>query len=154
MAFEYKKENQEEIKTYFWTILKWYWFIVPAFYFIVILPNITLNEGGASFGGGDVFTLLYQFLNFSMSGLMFVMHPIERSKIGVGDKFLKIATVQQFFTRNIFGVILIILAWYQLPYKVELETIDPEDEEKWYFKPKTILIITIVILSLVLLTML
>ena len=53
--------------------------------------------------------------------------------------------------RNIFGLILSAILWFQLPYKVTEDMVEPEELEKWAFKPKTILIIMGVILGLSLL---
>ena len=143
MIFEQKETNTKKTKTYFWTILKWYWFIVPSILYIVILPRIVLTEGGPSFVNQDIFTMLFQFMNLLFSGLMFVTKPIERSKSGVADIFLKVAIIQQFVAQNIFGVILTALAWYQLPYKVTPEPTEAEDKGSFYFKPKTILYLAI-----------
>lgn len=153
MAFERKEMNQEEPKTFFWTALKWYWFIIPTIYYILVLPNLLLNEGGLEVRPEDLFTMVIQFSTYVMSGLMFATNPIEQSKNGVADKFLKVAVVQQFITRNIFGVILAFLAWYQLPSKVNLEKVDSKETDKRYFKPKTILVLSGISLSLAILLM-
>lgn len=153
MDVQHSKKKQEKTKTYFWTILKWYWFIVPAFYYILILPRLVLNDAGPMVSGEDIFTILFQFLNFILSGLMFVTNPLERSKTGVADNFLKIAVTQQFIVQNIFGMILALLTWYNLPYRVKPEDVSPEDTKKWYFKPKTILILSGVSLAIAIFSM-
>lgn len=153
MVFERKEIKQEEPKTYFWTFLKWYWFIIPSFYYIVIIPRLALNEGGSLVGGEDIFTMIFQFSNYVLSGLMFVTNPIEQTRTGVADKFLKIAVIQQIMIRNIFGVVLGLLAWYQLPTNGNIEFDESEGTNNWYFKPKTIVILSIVSLVLTLLTL-
>ncbi|MCG3356866.1 hypothetical protein JHQ82_11220, partial [Neisseria meningitidis] len=65
---------------------------------------------------------------------------MERSKTGLADKFLKAAVAQQFLAQNIFGLILAAIVWYQLPYRVDPEKVEPEELEKWHFQPKTIYI--------------
>lgn len=159
MFFERKEVKQEKPKTFFWTFLKWYWFIVPSLYYILVVPSLALNEGGSLVTGQDIFTMLFQLSNYILSGLMFVTNPMERSKNGVADKFLKIAVVQQIMLRNILGVILGLLAWYQLPETIsrqQLEEVDTEsdseEDRERYFKPKTILIIAVISLVLTIAT--
>lgn len=153
MDLKKNETEQEKPKKYFWTFLKWYWFVVPSFYYILVLPKLVLNDAGSLVGGEDIFTILFQFLNYVLSGLMFVTNPLEQSKTGVADKFLKIAVAQQFIVQNIFGMILALLAWYNLPYRVKPEELSPEDTEKWSFKPKTILVLSTATLALSILSM-
>lgn len=146
MGIQHSKKTQEKPKTYLWTLLKWYWFIVPAFYYILVLPELALNGVDAAVDGKILFTIIYHFMNFVLSGLMFAINPIEQSKSGVANLFLKIAVAQQLVVQNIFGMILAFLTWYNLPYRIRPEQVDAEDAEKWHFKPKTILITSIAML--------
>ncbi|MDN6161506.1 MAG: hypothetical protein L0I79_01925 [Atopostipes sp.] len=146
MVFERKEKEEleapKEVKTYFWTFLKWTWIALPSIYFVIALPGILERAEGA-LSLFDLTTLFFQILNFVMAGNMFLIEPSERSRSGVADKFLKIGALQQFFAENIFGLILILLAWYQLP-KVLPNDYEVEEKDMNYLKPKTNLVITIV----------
>lgn len=133
------KKLAENKKNYYWIFLKWYWLVTPVIYFAFILPEKAMSTGSLLMQGEDIFTLLFQFINMVMSGLMFASHPVEQSKTGHADIFLKMAAVQQFFVQNWFGLILTVITWYKLPYKVKEESI--EEENKLYFQSKTILLI-------------
>lgn len=147
MVFEQKKkfdqETDEEVKSYFWTFLKWYWLVIPTIYFLFGLPGILESTEGSSLSLIDISTLFFQILNFVMAGNMFLIDPLERSRTGVADKFLKIGVIQQFFTENIFGIILILLTWYQLPKALPAD-FEEEEEEVKHLKPRTNLIIAII----------
>lgn len=148
MAFERKEIESKKPKTIYWTILRWYWLIIPTIYFLIIVPSLTEGSNTPMLEPGDVFNLIFQMFNYALAGLMTVTAPTERSKSGIADTFLKMVAVQQFLVQNIFGIVLTVLVWYQLPYKVAPETVDPEEAEKWHFQPKTIFILTAVILGL------
>lgn len=150
MAFDRKEVEKEKPKTILWTLLKWYWLIVPTMFYLFIVPNVIDSSNGV-LHSGDAFNLALQLLNYGLGGLMMVINPLERSKTGVADNFLKMAVAQQFLAQNIFGLILSAILWYQLPYKVTEDMVEPEELEKWHFQPKTILIIMGVILGISLL---
>lgn len=150
MAFDRKEVEKEKPKTILWTLLKWYWLIVPTMFYLFIVPNVIDSSNGVLLSG-DAFNLALQLLNYGLGGLMMVINPLERSKTGVADNFLKMAVAQQFLAQNIFGLILSAILWYQLPYKVTEDMVEPEELEKWHFQPKTILIIMGVILGISLL---
>lgn len=147
MAFDRKEVEKEKPKTILWTLLKWYWLIVPTMFYLFIVPNV-LETGNGVLHSGDAFNLAFQLLNYGLAGLMMVTNPVERSKSGVADNFLKMAVAQQFLAQNIFGLIATAILWYQLPYKVTEDMVEPEELEKWHFQPKTILIIMGVILAI------
>lgn len=67
---------------------------------------------------------------------------------------MKLAAIQQFLAQNIFGLILTVIVWYQLPYKIDVETVEQEELEKWHFQPKTIYIITGILLAVTILVVL
>lgn len=150
MAFDRKEVKKEKPKSILWTLLKWYWLIVPTMFYLFIVPNVIDSSNGV-LHSGDAFNLALQLLNYGLGGLMMVINPLERSKTGVADNFLKMAVAQQFLAQNIFGLILSAILWYQLPYKVTEDMVEPEELEKWHFQPKTILIIMGVILGISLL---
>lgn len=150
MAFDRKEVEKEKPKSILWTLLKWYWLIVPTMFYLFIVPNVIDSSNGV-LHSGDAFNLALQLLNYGLGGLMMVINPLERSKTGVADNFLKMAVAQQFLAQNIFGLILSAILWYQLPYKVTEDMVEPEELEKWHFQPKTILIIMGVILGISLL---
>lgn len=150
MAFDRKEVEKEKPKTILWTLLKWYWLIVPTMFYLFIVPNVIDSSNGV-LHSGDAFNLALQLLNYGLGGLMMVINPLERSKTGVADNFLKMAVAQQFLAQNIFGLILSAILWFQLPYKVTEDMVEPEELEKWHFQPKTILIIMGVILGISLL---
>lgn len=150
MAFDRKEVEKEKPKTILWTLLKWYWLILPTMFYLFIVPNVIDSSNGV-LHSGDAFNLALQLLNYGLGGLMMVINPLERSKTGVADNFLKMAVAQQFLAQNIFGLILSAILWYQLPYKVTEDMVEPEELEKWHFQPKTILIIMGVILGISLL---
>lgn len=147
MVFERKETITQtettEKKNYFWTILQWYWFVVPSIYFVFILPQITQNTQDVPLSMKDISIMLFQLFNYSMAGNMYLMDKQEVSRQGVADKFLKFAMAQQFLIQNIFGMILAFFAWYQLPRTgvAELET---AEQEKLKVKPKTNLIWVVV----------
>lgn len=147
MVFERKEttaqEESKEIQTYFWTFLKWYWLLIPTFYFLFILPKLVQDFGGATLSFTDISTLFFQMLNYIMVAIMFLIDPRERSRKGVADKFLKIGVFQQFFVQNIFGMIFTLLAWYQLPKRLPAEIVE-FDEEATHTKPKTTLILVVI----------
>ncbi|MDN6195926.1 MAG: hypothetical protein L0I93_05510 [Atopostipes suicloacalis] len=147
MVFERKEtESQKstsEVKSYFWTFLKWYWVIIPSIYFLFALPEMLENMEGGTLSFNDISILFFQILNFIMAANMFLINPLEQSKAGIADKFLKIGAFQQIFAENIFGFILIILAWYQLPKSLADDYEAKEDEIK-YIQPKKNIIIAIV----------
>lgn len=147
MVFERKEkitqEESKEIKTYFWTLLKWYWLLVPTFYFMFILPKLVQNIGGGLLSFTDISTLFFQTLNYIMVAIMVLIDPKERSRKGVADKFLKIGIFQQFFVQNIFGMIFVLLAWYQLPRTLPTKNVELE-EEQTHIKPKTTLILVVI----------
>lgn len=149
--FERKEKETETNKANWvlWSILKWYWLIVPTFYFLFMVPGYLEDSSGLE--PAVAFNLIFQLINYAFAGIMTVTNPTERSKTGLADKFLKAAAVQQFMVQNILGLILTVLVWYQLPYRVNPETVEPEEKEKWYFQPKTIYIITGVLLGITLL---
>lgn len=118
MKSENKRKSKKKTNTYLWTSLKWYWFLVAAFYFLFILPKMFQADAGLTMEVADVLTLLFQVQNIILSGLMIMISPLERTKVGVADIFLKIAAVQQFIVGNIFGLLLTVFVWYRLPYKI------------------------------------
>lgn len=154
MAFERKEVEKEKPKSVLWSILKWYWLLVPTFYFLIIVPGMLQQSEGPGLEPAAAFNLVFQLINYGLAGIMTVTDPLERSKTGLADKFLKAAVAQQFLAQNIFGLILTVVVWYQLPYRVDPEMIEPEELEKWHFQPKTIYIITGVILAVTLLVVL
>lgn len=154
MAFERKEVEKEKPKTILWSILKWYWLLVPTFYFLIIIPGALQQSEGQGLAPDVAFNLVFQLINYGLAGIMTVTHPLERSKTGLADKFLKAAVAQQFLAQNIFGLILTVIVWYQLPYKVDPELVEPEELEKWHFQQKTIYIITGVFLVITLLVVL
>lgn len=149
MIFERKENNQLEqentnnVQTYFWTLLKWYWLLIPSFYFMIKLPALVQEMEAAPLSTTEVSTLFFQILNYSMAANMFLMAPEEQSKKGVADKFLKIGLVQQFFVGDLIAIILIALAWYQLPKDLVGITIE-RDEKDAKVKPRTNMILVII----------
>lgn len=159
MVFERKEGIEEketgDVKGIFWSVLKWYWFIIPSIYFLFGLPGLldSMEAGSPSFL--NISTLFIQIITFLMGVNMHLMKRSEQSRKGVGDSFLKIAAFQQIFTENIIGFILVLVTWYKLP-KVPL----PDSERKEQkaegeikdLKPKTNRMIAFVltILSLIL----
>lgn len=143
MVFERKETIAQtetvEKKNYFWTILKWYWFIVPSIYFVFVLPQLTQSTTGKPLTMTDISIMLFQLLNYSMAANMYLIDEQEQSRQGVADKFLKIGMLQQFFIKNIFGLILAFFAWYQLPRTKGTKLEEPE-QENLKVKPKTNLI--------------
>jgi hypothetical protein len=154
VAFERKEVEKEKPKSILWSILKWYWLLVPTFYFLVIIPGSLQQSEGQGLAPDVAFNLVLQLINYGLAGIMTVTHPLERSKTGLADKFLKAAVAQQFLAQNIFGLILTVIVWYQLPYKVDPELVEPEELEKWHFQQKTIYIIMGVLLGITLLVVL
>lgn len=152
MEFQRKDKAPNE-KNYYWVLLKWYWLIVPVFYFIFILPEKAMSTGGLVMTGEDIFTLLFQFINLILAGLAFMTHPVEQSKTGHADLFLKIAAAQQFLVQNWLGLILTVVSWYKLPYKVEADEVAEDEKNKWYLKSKTVIIVVVICLVVSLLSM-
>jgi len=144
VAFEQKEVSNKDKKpnTTFWTILRWYWILVPSLYFLFVIPNLAEGNEAPLLEPADVFNVLFQLLNLSLAGVMTVTAPIEQSKVGAADNILKVAAVQQFLVQNILGLILTVVAWYKLPYKVDPAVITKEEAEKWHFEPKTLYILT------------
>ena len=147
MVFEKKEVKNNKPKTALWTGLKWYWLLVPTFFYLLIVPGVVENSNG-TLESGDAFNLAFQLLNYGLAGLMVVTNPLERSKTGVADKFLKLAVVQQFLAQNYFGLILAVITWSQLPFKVTEDMVEPEELEQWSFQPKTIMILVGVIVGI------
>lgn len=151
MVFE-RKETIEatqtaERKSFFWTILQGYWFIVPSIYFIFVLPQLSQNSQGVPLSMTDISMMLFQLFNYSMAGNMYLINEQEQSRQGVADKFLKLAMVQQFFIQNIIGMILAFFAWYQLPRRAGAK-LEADEQEKMKVKPKTNLIWVLVTTAL------
>ena len=151
MAFERKETPTENHNTMFWTILKWYQVLIPTFYFVFVVPNMVEGAEGAAIELGDIYTIFFHLLNLAFAGIIIQTPPLERSRTGVADKILKIAVVQQFLIQNIFALMLTLFVWYKLPYKVKPEMITIEEAEKWYFQPKTLFILMLIILGLTIL---
>jgi len=143
-VFEQKEVSNKDKKpnTTFWTILRWYWILVPTLYFLFVVPNLAEGNETAMLQPAEVFNVLFQLLNLGLAGVMTVTAPIEQSKVGAADNILKVAAVQQFLVQNIFGLILTVIAWYKLPYKVDPAAITEEEAEKWHFETKTLYILT------------
>src|SRR5690625_1288008 len=102
-------------------MLKWYWLLIPTFYFLFFIPN-TSQEG--ELAPSVAVNLMLQIVNYGLAGIMIVTHPVEKSKTGLADNFLKLAAIQQFLAQKIFGRILTVIVWYQLPYKRDVETVE------------------------------
>ena len=151
MAFERKEIEKEKPKSGLWSMLKWYWLLSPTFYFLFFVPKALQQADGGALAPDVALNLIFQMVNYGLAGIMAVTHPQEKSKTGLADKFLKAAAIQQFLARNIFGLVLTVIVWYQLPYKVDAESIEPEELEKWHFQPKTIYIITGILLAITIL---
>ena len=138
----FNEENPNKVQTYFWTLLKWYWLLIPSFYFLVKLPALMQEIEAGPLSMEEVSTVFFQILNYSMAANMFLMAPEEQSKKGVADKFLKIGLIQQLFVGDLIGIILLALAWYQLPKVLVGKTIK-QDEKSAQVKPRTNLILVI-----------
>lgn len=152
MEFE-RKEREPSEKNYYLLLLKWYWLIVPIIYFIFILPEKAMSTGTLIMTGEDIFTLLFQFINLILAGLIFMSNPLEQSKTGHADIFLKIAAAQQFLVQNWLGLILTVASWYKLPYKVKKYEITEDEKNKWFLESKTIVIVAAVSLVVSILSM-
>ncbi len=148
MIFERKdnnhlnKEDTNKVQTYFWTLLKWYWLLVPSIYFLVKLPALLQEIEAGPLSMKEISTVFFQILNYTMAANMFLMAPEELSKKGVADKFLKIALIQQFFVGDLISIILVALAWYQLP-KVFVGEVIEQGDKSAQVKPRTNLILVI-----------
>ena len=151
MAFERKEIEKENPKSALWSMLKWYWLLIPTFYFLFFISNAS-QQG--ELAPSVALNLMLQMVNYGLAGIMTVTHPVEKSKTGLADNFLKLAAIQQFLAQNIFGLILTVIVWYQLPYKIDVETVEQEELEKWHFQPKTIYIITGILLAVTILVVL
>ena len=151
MAFERKEIEKENPKSALWSMLKWYWLLIPTFYFLFFIPNAS-QQGELT--PSVALNLMLQMVNYGLAGIMTVTHPVEKSKTGLADNFLKLAAIQQFLAQNIFGLILTVIVWYQLPYKIDVETVEQEELEKWHFQPKTIYIISGILLAITILVVL
>lgn len=154
MIFERKEVEKKEQKNIYWTMLRWYWVLIPTFFFVFMVPNM-LNDGRTGLENmNDFYTVVFHLTNFGWAGIMITTDPIEQSKSGVGNTILKVAMVHQVLTQNLFGIMLSFLAWYNLPYRVNPESKETDEKEKLYFKPKTLLILTGVIAFITLLSLL
>ena len=97
---------------------------------------------------GVIYTMIFHMLNLSFGGILTQTHVLEQSKSGAGDKILKAVIVHQFIIQNIIGIALAIFVWYKLPYKIKSESIPTEKLEKPHFQPKTLYILTGIVLLL------
>ena len=70
MAFERKKTPNENPNTIFWTILQWYWVLIPTFYFLFVVPNMVEGVEGAALELGDVYNIFFQLLNLAFAGIL------------------------------------------------------------------------------------
>lgn len=149
--FERKKTSHGEPNSGSWEILKWYWLLVPTLFFIFVVPTWAEGTEAAAVGIGEMYTFIFQLFNLALAGIMIKTHPLERSRSGAADGVLKMAIGQQLISQNIFGIILTIYVWYKLPYKIKPEMIPAEETEKNYFQPKTLYILTGIVLILTIL---
>lgn len=140
--FERKEAPKEKPANSIWPILKWYWILIPVLYFTFVLPNAVEEAGTEAIGMGVITTIIYQFTNLSMGGLMTMLHPLEQSRSGAANNFLKIAAIQQLLVQSYFGFILILIVWYKLPNKVSPDMISEEENEQKSLPPKTIYMLT------------
>lgn len=146
--FERKETPNSTPNMTAWTILKWYWLLVPALYFIFIVPTFTEGEGAPALAIEDLYNFAFHLFNLSLAGILTQTHPLERSRTGAADGILKMAIVQQIFIRNVFGIALTIFAWYKLPHKIKPEMLSTEEAEANHFQPKTLYILTGLVLFL------
>lgn len=153
MVFERKETPKEKPANTFWSILRWYWIIIPLGYLIVVLPEASEQATTGKLGMELLITTMYQLTNLGFAGILTVTPPIEQSRVGAADKVLKIAAIQQFLMQNILGFILTLIAWYKLPHKVAPEFLHFEDEKQNYFKPKTLYILAGVLTAITILTL-
>jgi hypothetical protein len=147
-VFERKQTSNSEPNSTSWTILKWYWLLVPALFFLFVVPTWADGAEAPNLGLGDMYNFIFQLFNLSLAGILVQTDPLERSRSGAADGILKMAIGQQFISQNILGLILSGYTWYKLPYKVKPEMVTSEAAEKNYFKPKTLYILTAIVLIL------
>ncbi len=151
MAFERKKAPQERPDQKYWNLLKAYWLIVPALFFILVLPRITESPELQTVYREDVSPLVYQSMNMGLAFVFHHTHVSERTRNGAGDKLLKVAGVQQLLSRNLFGFLFVLFVWYKLPNRVNPAYFTEEEKNQSAFQPKTLYILAGVILSITLL---
>lgn len=151
--FEYKKNSDEKKSSISWSILKWYWMLVPMFFLLFIMPNQFQGGDSPLLHPRDIFNIIFQILNLSLAGIITMIHVSERSKTGAADNILKIAIVQQFLVQNYLGLILTTFAWYRLPYKVKSQMFSSEEAGKGHFQPKTLYILTGIVVGVTILSL-
>lgn len=77
MAFERKEIEKENPKSALWSMLKWYWLLIPTFYFLFFIPNAS-QQG--ELAPSVALNLMLQMVNYGLAGIMTVTHPVEKSK--------------------------------------------------------------------------
>lgn len=149
--FERKQASNSAPNSTSWSILKWYWLLVPTFFFIFVVPTWAENAQAVTLESGVIYNFIFQLFNLALAGILIQTNPLERSRSGAADGVLKMAIAQQFISQNLFGIVLTIYVWYKLPYKVKPEMVSTEEMEGNYFKPKTLYILTAIVLILTIL---
>lgn len=153
-VFERKEspKQTQNSNSIFWSILQWFWILIPIIYFFMYLPGFTQASENPVVPLEQVFSMISLSFNLALGGLMLMMEPSERSRKSTADIFLKMAFVQQILTGQIAGVILVGLTWFNLPAKVNQNAGKTSDSDKIYLNAKTIYIITGLVLAFTLVT--
>lgn len=152
MAFERRKVTTQNNKNNFWPFLQGYWILVPALYFIFVMPTIFQVAPNESLPLSTITNLFYNAFNLGLGAILYVIHPKERAKVGAADGILKIAVVQQLLARNVFGLLLTVATWYKLPEVISPEAISSSENKGKYLAPKILYSLTILITVLTLLS--
>ena len=150
MAFERKEVNRKQTDDVSWNVLKWYWILVPAFYFVFVTPTLFEQSEGANVDDATYFVLFFLFLNLSLAGIMTYISPKERTRNGTAENVLKMAIAQQALSQNVVGVMLSLFAWYKLPKGSNIIETSTEETGKKYFEKKTLYILTVIIIIITL----
>ena len=149
--FERKQTTNREPNSTSWAILKWYWLLIPTLFFIFVVPSWAQGGEAVTLESSSIYNFIFQMFNLGLAGVLTQTSPFERSRTGAADGVLKMAIAQQLISQNILGLGLAIYVWYKLPRKVTPEMVSSEQMEKEYFKPKTLYILTGIVLILTIL---
>lgn len=141
MAFERKEVSNKSVTNSYWQIFQWFMIIVPALYFIFIMPSIFQQGSNEPVAYSSVVALFLNVFNMGVGAVLFMTHPLERSRDGAANIIVKMAIVQQLVSQSFFGFGLGLIAWYKLPTVVSSNSLNQHEKEQKSLSPKALYII-------------
>ena len=141
MAFERKKASRKSVTNSYWQIFQWFLILVPAIYFIFIMPTIFQQGSDETVAYSHVISLFLNVFNMGVGAVLFMTHPLERSRDGAANILLIMAIVQQLISQSLFGFGLGLIAWYKLPRVVSASALNDHEKEQKSLSPKVLYIL-------------